>query len=116
MSHYVLKIVITTALVVLISEVSRRSSLAGAVIASVPLISVLAMVCLYVETQDAHKVASLAKNIFWLVLPSLALFLLLPSMLERGYNFYVSLSASIGAIIVLYFLTITIVRRVGLDA
>ena len=63
----------TAVLVVAISEVAKRSSLLGAVLASIPLTSVLAMIWLYADTGDAEKVADLATGIFWLVLPSLAL-------------------------------------------
>ena len=64
-----IKVAITAVLVVAISEVAKRSSLLGAVLASIPLTSVLAMVWLYADTGDAHKVADLATGIFWLVLP-----------------------------------------------
>ena len=116
MSYYIFKIVLTTALVVAVSEVSKRSSLAGAVVASVPLISVLAMAWLYAETKDIYQVSSLARNIFWLVLPSLVLFLVLPRMLERGYDLHVSFGVSIGAMIVFYFLMVVTLRRIGMAA
>jgi hypothetical protein len=113
MSYYLVKIAVTTVLVVLISEISKRSSLLGALIASVPLISVLAIMWLYVETRDAGRVASLAQSIFWLVLPSLTLFLVLPPLLHRGYNFYLSLLVAIVATVVSYYLTIGVIRRFG---
>ena len=71
MAEYVVKIVLTSMLVVAISETAKRSSLAGAILASLPLTSLLAFVWLYVDTGDTQKVASLATGIFWLVLPSL---------------------------------------------
>lgn len=116
MSYYVMKIAVTTALVVLISEIAKRSSLMGAVLASVPLISVLAMVWLYVETGDGLQVAALARNILWLVLPSLVLFLLLPLLLSRGYGFYASLAVSIGVTVACYLFTLAVIRRFSLDA
>ena len=57
--YYVIKILVTTALVVLISEVAKRSSLLGAVLASVPLVSVMAMIWLYIDTRDIEKVNDL---------------------------------------------------------
>ena len=115
MTYYITKIVVTTALVVLISEVSKRSALTGAILASVPLVSVLAMIWLYVETRDAAQVATLSRSVFWLVLPSLVLFVMLPILLERGLNFYVSLAASIAATVFGYFVTIAVVRQFGLS-
>ena len=87
MTYYLVKITITALLVVLIAEISKRSSFVGAVLASVPLVSVLAMIWLYIDTRDVDKVAALASGIFWLVLPSLALFIVLPIMLSRDSIF-----------------------------
>ena len=115
MTEYVVKIIVTTALVVLIAEIGKRSTLAGALLASLPLVSVLAMIWLYSDTRDAAQVAALARNILWLVLPSLLLFWLLPVLIERGYGFYVSLSAAAGVTIAGYFVTIALVRHFGLD-
>ena len=97
----------------LISELSKRSSLLGALLASIPLVSVLAMIWLYADTKDAAQVASLSRSIFWLVLPSLTLFVLLPPLLQRGYSFYLSLAASIGATVVVYYVLIAIAPRLG---
>ena len=114
MGYYVLKISITTILIVIISEISKRSTLAGAILASIPLISVLAMLWLYIETKDAAKISSLATNIFWLVLPSLALFVSLPLLLKKGVHFYLSLSVSIVITVVCYFLMLHILKNFGI--
>jgi len=95
MTYYALKIIITTLLIVLISEIAKRSSYVGAILASVPLVSVLAMLWLYVDTKNTSKVGELSTSIFWLVLPSLALFLVLPLLLKQGVNFYLSMSISV---------------------
>ncbi len=96
MGYYLLKLVITSVLIFAISEIGKKNSLVGAVLASVPLVSVLAMVWLYIDTRDAEKVAALAGSIFWLVIPSLILFISLPLLLRHGVNFYLSLALSIG--------------------
>lgn len=114
MTYYIVKIAVTTALIVLISEISKRSTLLGAILASVPLISVLAMIWLYSETRDAGQVAALARSIFWLVLPSLVLFVTLPLLLARGVNFYVSLASAVAATVAAYFLMIVAGREFGL--
>ena len=90
-----IKVVVTAVLVVAIAEIAKRSTLMGAVLASIPLTSVLAMIWLYADTGDAQKVADLAAGIFWLVLPSLALFIALPVMLRAGWPFAVSMGASL---------------------
>jgi hypothetical protein len=109
-----IKIAVTAALVVAISEVAKRSSLLGAVLASIPLTSVLAMVWLYADTGDAQKVAELAGGIFWLVLPSLALFIALPLMLRAGWPFAPSLLASSALTVACYFLMLAVLKRFGI--
>lgn len=113
MTYYVVKIAVTTILIVAISEVAKRSSLVGAILASIPLVSVLAMFWLYVDTRDIAKVSSLSSSVFWLVLPSLALFLALPLLLKQGLNFYLSMGVSIGITVVCYFLMISALNHYG---
>ena len=113
MTYYLVKIVITTLLIVAIAEIAKRSSFAGALLASVPLISVLAMIWLYVDTKDVSKVSALATSVFWLVLPSLALFVTLPVLLKQGLNFYLSMSISIGVTLGCYFLMISLLNHFG---
>ncbi len=111
MFYYLTKIAITTILIVVISEVAKRSSFAGAVLASIPLISVLALLWLYIDTKDIAKVSELSTSVFWLVLPSLALFIALPLLLKQGFNFYVSISISIVLTILCYWLMVTVLKH-----
>ena len=115
MAYYIVKVVISAILIVIISEISKRSSLVGAILASVPLVSVLAMVWLYIDTRDIDRITGLASGIFWLVLPSLALFISLPLLLKQGINFYLSMTLSILITIVCYWLMITILDQVGIE-
>jgi hypothetical protein len=113
MSYYITKIVVSTVLVVLVSESARRSSLMGAILASVPIVSVLAMIWLYSETRDVAQVAALARSVVWLVIPSLVLFVVLPVLLGRGHGFYLSLGLSIVATVAAYFSMIVAARFLG---
>lgn len=115
MTYYIVKVVISAILIVAIAEIAKRSTLIGAILASVPLVSVLAMVWLYIDTRDVTRVASLASGVFWLVLPSLALFIALPLLLKQGVNFYLSMSISISLTIVCYWLMITVLGRIGIE-
>lgn len=109
------KVALTAVLVVAISELAKRSTLAGAILASLPLTSLLAMVWLYVDTGDGHKVADLATGIFWLVLPSLALFVALPLMLRSGWPFGLSLAAGSALTVACYFVMLALLRRFGIS-
>ncbi|MGI9317805.1 MAG: DUF3147 family protein [bacterium] len=115
MSYYLLKITITTVLIVMISEIAKRSTFVGAVLASIPLVSVLAMIWLYIDTRDVAKVSSLATSIFWLVVPSLALFVTLPLLLKQGINFYLSISVAILITVVCYGFMVTVLRHFGVE-
>lgn len=106
MIYYVLKISITVLLIVLISEISKKSTLMGAILASVPLVSVLAMLWLYIDTKDISRISALSFSIFWLVLPSLAFFLTLPILLKQGLSFYLSMTVSIAITITCYWIMV----------
>jgi len=114
MTYYVVKLAVTAALVVAISELAKRSTVAGALLASLPLVSVLAMIWLYADTKDATQVAALSRSVFWLVLPSLALFLVLPALLDRGFGFYVSLTGAAIVTIAAYSATLAVLGHFGI--
>jgi uncharacterized membrane protein (GlpM family) len=115
LTYYIAKVVVTAILVVLIAEISKRSSFIGAVLASIPLTSVLAMLWLYIDTGDAGKVSELASSVFWLVLPSLALFIALPILLTKGVGFYLSLAVSVGITAVCYWLMVVALGHYGVE-
>jgi len=115
MTYTIIKVAITAILIVAISEISKRSSLLGAILASVPLVSVLAMVWLYQDTKDINKISELSIGIFWLVIPSLALFISLPLLLKQGLHFYLSLGISIAITVFCYFLMLLVLKQFNLD-
>lgn len=101
-TQFLLKVLISAVLVAAVSEVARRSSLLGALLASLPVTSLLAFIWLYRETGDVQKVAALSADILWLVIPSLLLFALLPVLLRQGWNFWLSLGTSCAATALAY--------------
>ena len=94
MWQYAIKIVVTVVIVVAVSELGKRSSFWGALLASLPLTSLLAFVWLYLDTGNSQSVAALSQGIFWLVLASLPLFLILPALLRLGVAFWPSFAAA----------------------
>ncbi len=113
MLYTALKVAITAVLVVAIAEIGKRSSAFGALLASLPLTSLLAFVWLYGETGDAAKVANLAQSIFWYVLPSLVLFLALPVLIGNGVGFWPSLAVSCGFTFAAYLIMIWVLGQFG---
>ena len=114
MIYYALKVLISAALIVLVSELAKRDSLLAALVASLPVTSLLAFVWLYWETGDAARVSSLSLDIFWLVIPSLALFLALPLFLRMAWGFWISLLAAIAVTTVCYVILFSLLRYLGL--
>lgn len=95
------------------AELANRSTLLSALLVSIPLTSILALSLLYYKTGDVVKVTELSYGIFWLVLPSLGLFLLLPGFLKYGYNFWVSITMSCVILAVVYLGYAWLLRKTG---
>ncbi|MCK9224772.1 MAG: hypothetical protein M0R46_11110 [Candidatus Muirbacterium halophilum] len=115
MLYQFFKILISSILILLISEISKRSSFIGAVLASIPLVSVLGIIWFYIDTKDTLTIISLSYSIFWLVIPSLSFFLLLPFFLKKNISFYYSLSLSVLIMIIVYFLMIKVLSKFGIQ-
>ncbi|HTN66523.1 MAG TPA: DUF3147 family protein [Burkholderiaceae bacterium] len=115
MLYYALKVLVSAILIVAISELAKRSSLLGALLASLPITSLLAFIWLYRDTHSVEKVAALSSGIFWLVLPSLVLFVLLPWFLRLGWGFWLSLTLGIGLTALAYWLMSLLLQRLAIQ-
>jgi hypothetical protein len=100
-------------IVALIALIAKRNPAAGALVASLPLISILGMIWLWRDTHDGALMANHVEATFWYVLPSLPMFLLIPAMLRGGVGFWVAMVAGCVLTILLYFMTISIAARFG---
>lgn len=98
------KALLSGALIVAIAEIGKRLPTFAALVASLPLVSVLGMVLLWHTRPDAENMAVHAEGTFWYVLPSLPMFLLMPWMLRHGYGFWAALLAGCALTVVLYLL------------
>lgn len=92
--QFLIKIIISALAIAFISEVAKRFTLIAAIIASLPLSSILAMLWLYRDTKDTQKIINLSSNIFWAVLPSLLFFIVLPILLKMGFKFHAAMIVS----------------------
>ena len=115
MSWYLTKLAITAVLIVFISEISKANSFIGALLASIPLVSVLAMYWLYIDTKDVEQISSLTIGIFWLVLPSLSLFIILPILLKAQVPFHISMPIGLSVMIGCYFSMVYILNKFGIN-
>lgn len=110
MLYYIIKVLVSAVMIVAVSEVAKRSSLFGALIASLPLTSLLAILWMKFERVELGKITALSQSIFWLVIPSLFFFLLFPALINRGVHFWLGFGISAAITIVIYFILIWILR------
>jgi hypothetical protein len=114
MTWIITKYLTTAALVVLISELAKRSDRLGGLIAALPMVTVLTLVWLYVERQPPEKLANHAWYTFWYVLPTLPMFLAFPTLLSR-LGFWLTLLASAVLTIVCFVGLASLLRRFGIE-
>ena len=95
------------------SEVARRSPGLGGLVASLPLVSILAMIWLWRDTLDVERVAALSQSTFWFVVPSLPLFLVMPALLRSDFGFWPSLGLSCLLTLGLYASAFWLLPRLG---
>jgi len=115
MIRYIIKIIISAVLIVIISEIGKRASFWGGLIASLPITSLLAIIWLYIDTGDRKKVSNLSINIFWFVLPSLLFFVTLPFFVSKlGWNVYLSIALSSSITMFGYYIMAAILSKFGI--
>ncbi|MEO7402478.1 MAG: DUF3147 family protein [Burkholderiales bacterium] len=114
MTWLITKYLVTAAVVVLVSEVAKRSDKFGGFVAALPLVTVLALVWLYIERQPQEKIANHAWYTFWYVVPTLPMFLVFPAILPR-LGFWLTLAACIALTVVCFGVFALAVRRFGIE-
>jgi uncharacterized membrane protein (GlpM family) len=109
----VIRALLSGAVIVTVSELAKRNNFAAAIVHSLPLISLTALVWLYRDTRDTSLIARHCESTFWFVLPTLPLFLLLPWLLRNGFSFWTALAIGGGVTTGLYLLTIRLLAVAG---
>tara|TARA_X000001036_G_C20260920_1_gene636184 strand:+ start:18 stop:368 length:351 start_codon:yes stop_codon:yes gene_type:complete len=108
MTLLVIKAIISGVLIAIISELGRKNPGFGALIASLPLISIFAIIWMWLEDKNSNNIADYAEATFWLVLPTLPMFLIIAFLLRSNWNIWFVLAISIFFTIVFYLITIKI--------
>ena len=114
MRYLLIKAAISGILIALASETARRFPGLGALIVSLPLVSILSMIWLWRDTGDAERIAAHSIGTIWFLLPSIPMFFTLPAMLRAGWGFWPALVAGCALTITLYALMLWIGPRFGL--
>jgi hypothetical protein len=114
MTWVITKYLITAALVVFISEVAKRSDKLGGLVASLPLITFLTLIWLYVEKQPDSKISNHAFYTFWYVVPTLPMFLIFPYLLPR-LGFWLTMGACVVIAIACFALFALVMKNFGIN-
>ena len=113
MLYLAIKAALSGIIIAVVSEVARRAPTLGALILSLPLISLLAFIWLWRDSGDSARIAALSESTFWYVLPTLPMFLVLPALLRHGVDFWIALIACCALTFVLYLLTVWALAKFG---
>ena len=111
----ILRALLSGALVVGIGELAKRNNFTAAIVHSLPLISLLAVIWLFAETRDTALIARHLNGTFWFVLPTLPMFLAVPWLLRHGLAFWPALGAGVLLTVGLYFLTIRLLKAAAIS-
>ena len=114
MAWLITKYLVTAAVVVLVSEAAKRSDRLGGLLGALPMVTILALVWLYVEHQSPQKIANHAWYTFWYVLPTLPMFLVFPRLLPR-LGFWPTLLACAVLTVICFGALALVLRRFGIE-
>lgn len=114
MLYLFLKAAISGVIIAAVSEIAKRSPGIGGMLASLPLVSTLAMIWLWRDTRDPQLIAAQAEATLWFFLPSVPMFLVIPWLLRHGAGFWTALLAGCALTIILYLLMIAVAPRFGI--
>ena len=111
------KILLTALIIFSIVQISERNTLMAAVLASIPIVSVLSMIMMFHEGQTAVEISAFARDIVWLLIPSRLMFIVMPWLIEsRSWDFYPALAAGLACTVTGYFLMVQTMEKFGLSA
>lgn len=111
---FTIKIFSSAAIIAIVSEIGKRSGWMAALLASLPLVSLLSMCWIYIETKDAAKTAEFAMAVPLLIIPSLIFFLVFPLLIRQEINFWISMAASVGIMMALYGAMLFLAAKMGI--
>ena len=115
MIYILIKTLITAVVIVAVSEIARRSSLLAGLIASIPLVSFLAIIWLYWETKNSQKIVDLSYSIILMIIPSLTFFIVLPFVMKLQSSFVISMIVATVSTIIAYWLFILLLGKFGVS-
>jgi hypothetical protein len=113
MTYYLLKLFLSAGVIVAVTEIAKRNNAAASIIHSLPLTSLLAFIWMYSETKDSALIGRHAFGTFWFVLPTLPMFLMMPWLIKKLGSFWPAFGAGIVMTVILYFITMALLKKAG---
>ncbi len=109
------KIFLSALIIVVVNKVQLFNDRLSALLIALPLTSLVAMIWMHQAHQSSERLANHAEGTFWFVLPTLPMFLIIPWMLRHGWGFWTTLAANCVITVILFWLTVVVLRRFGID-
>ncbi|MES2506266.1 MAG: DUF3147 family protein [Verrucomicrobiota bacterium] len=115
MAYYLIKLFLSAGVIVIVTEIAKRNNSAASIIHSLPLTSLLAFIWIYMETKDSALIGRHAFGTFWFVLPTLPMFILMPWLIKKLGGFWPAFGTGIVLTVILYFLTMRLLKSAGVN-
>ena len=109
------KLVLSAFIILLVTKIQLFNDRLSALLIALPLVSLVALIWMHAGGQSPQRIANHAESTFWFVLPTLPMFLVLPLMLRHGWSFWPALAANCVLTTGLFWLTVVLLRRFGID-
>lgn len=113
--QFIIKTIISALIIATVSILGKKTPTFGAIIASLPLTSMLAIIWLYRDTQDVQKVIDLSTSILWIIIPSLVFFVALVFLLKQNIRFSIAIILSSVIMIITYNIYIIVLKKLGVN-
>ena len=101
---YLIKIIVATLVIVLVTELSKKDTKLAALLLALPIISFTAYTMIWFESKDADRIAKLANENFIYVLPVMPVLPLFSWLLKHGFGYFTSIIMVIIIMIILFYL------------
>ena len=111
---FLFKLLFTAIIIVIISEIAKHYDRLAALVASLPLVTLITLFWLYYENQPEEKIANHAYYTFWYVIPTLPMFVFFPWAI-KVFGFWITFILSIFLTIVIFFLYSIILKKFGIN-
>jgi|TARA_B100001750_G_scaffold220595_1_gene208442 hypothetical protein len=110
-----IKIILSALIIFIASEVAKKSIILGSIIVSLPLMSLLTIMWLYIDTKDTDRIATFSYSILWMTLLSLSFFIIFPYLLKKNLSFGFSMIIALVIMVSLFLALVALLKKFGID-